>query len=221
MSRTHKDRPLWVRENDKGNPTYHDHLKFGKVVYQREYVLDDDGDYIYEEQIITRLQFRVERAEKEGIDFWDARSAYVSPNNVNRRWRQGFSDTMSMRELEIGNPQYSHLWEEQEVSLGWFTKTVMVEKFTYKDECTAGEKVKGGYHQNHTPELPCTPMLPRGYNIYRERCTKDDRNDYYSGQRMTIRDTLREYRKLWNSGNEIDEEVDLGKQHRHEGSWWR
>jgi len=74
MSRTFKDRPLWVRSNDpkEERKVYHDHLSMGKPIYRSRRKRDADGKKLSEEKEILQYQ-RVVVYTDNGVDFYDYR----------------------------------------------------------------------------------------------------------------------------------------------------
>lgn len=208
-----------MRANDEGNLTDHDHLKCGKEVYKRVYILDENGDYVYERRTIKRIEFNYTRAWYDGVSYQTAIEGYTKPEGVYRsRWAS--VENYTIDDMRTNNPQYGYLWREREVDLGMFAKYKLVVDYVYRDECTEGEKISKRNSDYRRIDLPCTPSLNAEYSRYHERVTKDDRALYNGEQRSSSRDELRSYVKEWNSGEEVEEDIRLTHQHRHNMGWW-
>lgn len=71
MSRTLKDRPHWVAENDKKNArrvAFHAHEKAGEPVYRRERAVDEDGNpalHTYTVSEVAGYRYRVNGSYKQ------------------------------------------------------------------------------------------------------------------------------------------------------------
>jgi hypothetical protein len=193
MSRTKKDQPYWVRENNEGTLTSHDHLKCGKTVYKRKYIRDEDGNLVYERNIYIRSGFN---------------------------WMKSYENNVSYSEYRAHPEKYADYWFEEEVDLGWKVKYEMVEDFTYSTECTAGQKIDKKNHQRLRIDIPCTPMLPPEMRRYHESAYKIDRRHYNGGQRAGARDMLRGFTKEYNASGDFDDSDVNTAQHRHSISWW-
>ena len=217
MSRTDKDRPYWVKENDEGFLTDHNHLLCGKEVYKRAYRRDEDGNFIYERRTHKRIEFNWASAEKRGVTYEQAIAGYTKPL---RRFQ--YASDLSLAEMQANNPTYGYLFREREVDLGMYATYDMVLDFVYPDECTAGQKYEKGSYRFRSIKIPCTPMLGGSYNrySYADGPRKDDRRIYNSGRRAYTRDVLRDYAKKWNSEIEIEETEYITERHRHGISWW-
>lgn len=182
MSRTDKDRPLWVKRNDPTLLRYtdHDHLRIGKTLYKKVYVRDANGNYVTEEVINTRKVFREGAAKKAG--FYDDYN--MISNNMGSH--------IDYKSLEDYEKSYPYLWREEEyVTVEYVTKRVP--RIVYSDHCTEGEPLKSDHDT-----LPCTPELTVE-GLRQGWVDTVSRQMYHGSERRRKRDALKRYTKEANT----------------------
>jgi hypothetical protein len=178
MSRTKKDRPYWVRANDKteAREESHNHLNLGKARYKRIPVLDENDEPIMEERITTYNAFREHKAWREGVTYEEA-----------------------IADMD----KWGWLWKEQEIARYTTVKTVQVVDYVIADHCTINEPcVRSGGHYNF--QVPCSHHLAhqKWYPVH-----KNERKAYNNKQRTYSRNTLKNVIKEINSEGDFFEDL--------------
>jgi hypothetical protein len=176
MSRTDKDRPLWVKRNDPTLLRYtdHNHLILGKVFYKKVYLRDNNGNLLTEEKTATREVFRWGAAYKAG--FYDEHNLIQN-------------DVFVEAEYE---PRFKHLWREEEYTYLDYV-SIRVPRVTYADHCTEGEPLESGKDTK-----PCTPELTIE-GLRQGWVDTDARQMYHGSERRRKRDALKRYTKEANT----------------------
>jgi len=193
MSRTRKDRPYWVRENDS-TLTNHKHLLCGKTVYKRQYLVSEEGEPLYYHNKGTKI----------GFD-----------------WSKGYENGVTELQARIHRELYKEYWVEVEYDWGWFPAFELVVDFVYPDECTAGQKHTKESQRFRNGTLPCTPEMPPEESRHRHGfSTQEDRAILSGSSRRKSRDTLIGYAKEYNANGDVDDSDMDVSQHRHSMSWW-
>jgi len=223
MSRTDKDRPYWVIENES-TLTDHRHERFGKPIYGWLYSRDESGKRIKITEALYRPAYAIlasknyPRTKYTPAMIAEAEKYTTAPPAViaSKNWH------VYMQLRRMYDP-------EKLIFVGY--RSYYKREFTVvgyvKDFCTAGEKVKDGKYW-FRQDLPCTPDLAKTAPN-RKRYTRgmsNARSSYSKtrngGNRVVARDTLKGAAKAYNAGAEVDdfdENVNLTAQHRHSMAW--
>jgi hypothetical protein len=226
MSRTDKDRPYWVIENE-GTLTDHRHERFGQPITAYTYARDENGkrikitepSYMTAQSIMYRKQFPRYKFSLAVIE--EAMRTTVSPYG-----HVYSSTTTSIYMLRAMQRAYD---PDKLILVGYrsyYKREVKVIGYI-KDYCTEGEKTKDGKYW-FRQDLPCTPDLAKtapSRKIYTKGLSK--RRASYSkarngANRVTARDALKGAAKAYNAGVEVDdfdESINLTAQHRHSMAW--
>jgi hypothetical protein len=223
MSRTDKDRPYWVIENE-GTLTDHRHERFGQPITAYTYARDENGKRIKIIEPMFRPAYAIIMSKNyphskyspamiaEAEKYTTAPPAVIASKNWNvyLEMRRAYQPD---KLIYIGDRTY-------------YKREVKVVGYV-KDYCTEGEKVKDGKYWFHQ-DLPCTPDLPKTAPN-RQRYTRGlskARSGYSKARnganRVTARDTLKGAAKAYNAGFEVDdfdERTNLTAQHRHSMTW--
>jgi hypothetical protein len=226
MSRTDKDRPYWVIENE-GTLTDHRHERFGQPITAYTYARDENGKkiliiepvYLTARTIVQRLMWSKHSFSPEVVA--EAQAAMLSP--YNRVYSTSATSIYTIRAMQRAyDPdklifiRYREYYKRESKIVGYV-----------KDYCTEGEKTKDGKYW-FRQDLPCTPDLAKtapSRKIYTKGLSK--RRAGYSkvrngGNRVIARDTLKGVTKSYNAGVEVDdfdESRNLTAQHRHSLAW--
>jgi len=211
MSRTDKDRPYWVRQNDDGTNTDHGHLKLGKTIYRTYYVYDENGKVVFHEE----------------PQFYSASLIVQNVSGLTRYYTiYTFSEEAVNEARELvkkGKP-----YDQVQTGVRLVAQTEKVVAVVLKDYCTEGEKLTGGGY-GHYDDLPCTPAMAPGdwgycYSSFSSSGKK--KRGYYDMRnglsRRTSRDYLRGVVDSFNTYGEAfddDDELPLTAQHRHSMLW--
>lgn len=211
MSRTDKDVPYWVRLNNEGTLTDHDHLRFGKEITQYRYVRDENGKRILNTVATVRTAREIMRTLA-----WNPYAYTQEIRDEAKRyttytlgyWREYNPD----HQIRVGTRSY-------------YEKGVVVTGHV-RDYCTAGVKLEDDTWRWWS-ELPCTPELPAGKR--RQSWTRNmskHKTSFsrmrYSAERANRRDHFISVANHWNNGFEVDdwdENDNLTAQHRHSMAW--
>ena len=206
MSHTDKTDPVWVRKNDHTLTRYvsHDHTDFGRPIYKRRYVLDENGERV---KVINRPgKRRIQVINVEGLEKLEA--AGVLRQHV------------MMEPLRYPEAIY---YVEQEIDRGFHYET---ESYIYgytPDYCTGDEPWT---REDSYWNRPCTPEITgiswrKLYDRY--GATKDDRKEWHGSDRRKSRDELRAYTKRANwydEAEEMDDSQIAHSERRHTIIWW-
>jgi hypothetical protein len=150
VSRTQKDKPFWVRLNQEGKYTEHDHRDIGKSYTRKEYVYDENGEKLYEEvpfgytaeKLLTlvRTHLNEETGQFEYYMGWDPRTMKNIPYGTYRRAKELLSAGRG----------------DEFIQLATARKPVLREVVKHHaDHCTEGEPITGRTWRL----MPCTPSL--------------------------------------------------------------
>ena len=225
MSHTDKDRPYWVKLNDNGDTTDHDHLRLGQKTYRNVPVKDEHGNLIYEVAYVERTakdiltQYDLTQTSSYYSKFhrlyWTIQRYNAEP--IPGSWSKAYKAHSAGNDDEL---IVTHVYQKP------VTKRVLW--LSYKDYCTAGEKDSRltGRGGPQLDVLPCTPKVS-GFN-WRKLQTSDKagtKKSYsrvrYGRERTLARATLQNVIKEHNAGYEVDDFNDLPitNQHRHSMTW--
>lgn len=229
MSRTDKDMPYWVRLNNEGTSTDHNHLRFGMVYYRAVPVLDDEGNPVMDTHEVFLTAAQILGKEDGNYYLFGYSSRYLVGYTHYVPWNDRsstkFYETAKVTKAAL--MAYTRHTPDEQIAVGLYSRprTTPVVKFVVPDHCTAGEKITDT--DKWWGKFPCTPALPEGNNgkAY-TRGMSGPRASYRSerngGSRALKRATLGRVAKSWNSGEEVDDfdEVErLTDQHRHSMAW--
>lgn len=203
MSRTDKDRPWWVVNNDTAHKyTRHDHLHFGEPVYRTRRVLDKNGKPLIEEVPIIKRAFDMVHGP-----FGSYSGTPAAVQKAKRAIGAGRPNEM----IDTGITWKKHVTER--VLIGYIA-----------DHCTVGEKVTEQDRWGWL--LPCTPdhdPTDKWWHHKDGSARHDFSQTYYRGKRRASRDTLRKTANAYNSGTDPEDYEDdinpLTDHHKH-GVWW-
>lgn len=225
MSRTRKDRPHWVVENDKKHPRrveYHDHDSAGEAIYRRKKVVDENGNPVMR---------TVVRSEVIGYRLWDYRAG------VYKRYAT-FGDLLADNRAqadEIG----------QNVRRRTFGLSYYAEYGEVEHEYPTYEGVLVGYRPTEcTINLPAPPRTTdwwgndADYLCYHElkrwknqgcsccgtdRPNKKERDGYHREKRSAENNALHNLKRAANAGYEYEddlyEDVFNQRERFHHGYW--
>jgi hypothetical protein len=211
MSHTDKDRPYWVKLNDDGNSTHHDHLHLGREVYRHRAVRDEHNRLIIDEvdNSVSAYEWRAGcnyrlRRIREDMD-WEV------------RWN---IDEKAKRLILAGNGDYPVIPLTRNV-----VRTEEVLSYTVADHCTEGEKLSGPGDAFWGP-LPCVPEITNisWRALQTSGMSKQKRfygRKYYSARRIEARDALIGAKNRYNSGDDLEDfnDVQLLRQTHHSMAW--
>ena len=208
MSRTDKDRPYWVRLNDEGALTEHNHLVLGRKYYRTRVVRDKSGRPEYEDVPVYReatyVAFHGIYAE---IGFrLEKNAAPVFSGPVRREALRLHSSGRGKDLIEV--------WTERRRKTETY---VFSENY---DFCTEGMKLSdrnwyAGRSDSRQMGLPCTPAFSPGESWWHFGTTVMRENEharYYTKERTEHRGHFAKLTKLWNSGDDLgdwDEDMTL------------
>ena len=212
MSRTLKDRPYWVKVNDKSLPRTprHNHEEAGEPLYRYLPVKDENGNNVME--TYTRRGFLGYRIYKhyEGYKLyptWDELIADVPAEHIyyDRRFY-----------AESGEIEATRIKREK-VLIGY-----------RPTECTIDDYLPrvDKYYDNDTTSL-CYHQVEGwagGYYYCDHFPSKDERREYHSAARSNEKNALRKLAKAANAGydyegDDLYEDVFNARRRRHRG-WW-
>lgn len=214
MSRTLKDRPYWVKVNDKSlsRTPSHDHENAGQPLYRYLPVKDENGNEVMETVTIEH-----------------AFLGYRTYNIFERRykvyptWAEFLAEVPENRIL-FESRYYAH-YGQKEVSRVKRENVLIGYRPT---ECTIDDFVPrtNHYFDNDTISL-CEHRVEGwagGYYYCDHFPTQDERKDYHRAARSNERDALRKLTKAANAGYDYDgedlyEDVFNARTRRHRG-WW-
>lgn len=191
MSRTKKDQPYWVRENNEGTRTDHDHLSLGKTVYGYKRVLDEHGEPVMETKTRKRTTFEMK--------------PYVKGRTEDGWARWGYEYTA----LEVEEEYQTYKTER-------YVRFVYRDYCTAGEKVPKGKHT--WRHSNN--DMPCTPDLPDSKKFYRwnQHAPKSYRKLRMGSKRREARDILTGYTKEYNSEREFDDSGAPVTASRR--SWW-
>lgn len=239
MSRTDKDVPYWVRLNNEGTLTDHDHRHLGREITSYRDVLDKDGNQIVVEGPLYSYADAI-IGEFEGIRWHYGNTLYTEDGRLlyyNYKTKTLFTTSYgNYREPVIRRARLLHSAGrgKEFVQVGTYThilREVVVIGYV-ADRCTAGEKQprpdwrRRGARPLYE-ELPCTPELPADNRRLRwtsgmSKHKTSFSRQRYSAERVNLRDQFVGIAKHWNNGFEVDdwdESNNLAAQHRHSMAW--
>lgn len=212
MSRTLKDRPYWVKVNDKSlsRTPCHDHEHAGEPLYRYLPVKDENGNEIMETFMSHGfLGYRFYK-HYEGYKLyptWDELVADIPANHIffERRYYAQWGDVEKTRV------------KRENVLIGY-----------RPTECTIDDFVPrvNKYYDNDTINL-CDHRLEGwagGYYYCDHFPNKDERRAYHSAARSNERDAMRKLTKAINVGYDYEDEdfcedVFFARTRRHRGYW--
>jgi hypothetical protein len=229
MSRTDKDMPYWVRLNNEGTSTDHDHLRFGEVYYRAVPVLDDEGNPVMDTHEVFLSATQILGKEEGNYYLFGYSSRYSVGYAHYVPWSDRSYTTFyeTAKVVKAALMAYTRHTPDEQIAIGFYSRprTTPVVKYVVKDYCTAGEKITD--ENKWVGEMPCTPRLSvqSGYSYHtwgmsNRKAAKS--REVYGGSRALKRATLGRIAKSWNSGEEVDDfdEVErLTDQHRHSMAW--
>lgn len=222
MSRTRKDRPYWVRLNQDGTQTDHDHRRLGQVHYKRKYLKDAKGEDVYREvDVIGTVDgyLNQTRWSEEGIYYTSWRDETRPATNIPI---MTFKAAKELHSAGRGNERIVMARKSERAY-------VTVYSHTTADHCTAGVKLnKAEWKTWRYGEIPCMPELSRADEVrsWSGRTPgfkKTWSREWYGHERVVTNGLLSRTAKEWNSGNDVDdwdENTYVTGQHRHGASWW-
>lgn len=211
MSRTLKDRPYWVKANDKAlaRDEYHSHEIAGNPIYGSVEVKDENGETVMETYTVYGVT---------GYFIYDL--------------FQGFKTYPDWESLIKENPQHSDSARSRYTLIGDIEKIRPKREQTiigyYPDECTIDKPFKGSKEYifwNTDEEYLCTHALcdwndaKWGSN---ERPSKKQRQDFHRSNRHIEKAYFRKVRNeadYDDVDDDMNEDVLLNRQHHHRG-WW-
>ena len=212
MSRTEKDRPYWVKRNDKSIPRveHHNHHEAGQPIHRYLPVTDENGNPV------------METYETYGLTGY-------SMYNI---WEHRFKEYDTFEELQADNPGEVRCSKEFYQRWGMKEKTRVKRERTvvgYRPaECTIDEWVpRGNYysyaHGNAETHL-CHHELAKwnGGSWYDNRPQTDERKAYHRSARSNENIALRQLAKDANNGYYDEdgyEDVFELRTQNHRG-WW-
>ena len=213
MSRTLKDRPYWVKVNDKNlsRTPCHDHANAGQALYRYLPVKDENGNNVME--TYTAYGFL-------GYQFYNI---FERRHKLYPTWE----------ELLAEAPESHIFWEKR-----YYAQYGDVERTRVKHEqtligyrpteCTIDDFVPRAnkYYDNDTINL-CDHRLEGwagGYYYCDHFPNKDERRTYHQAARSNERDAMRKLTKAANAGYDYEDEdfcedVFSARTRRHRGYW--
>jgi hypothetical protein len=204
MSHTDKDMPYWVRLNNKGALTDHDHLRLGKPITKRVYLRDEEDQPIYKDEPIFRRAISILDNSLYGGYY---RYVYNDRRNEYRDEFGAYKEPIMRRAHALVNAGRGNEY----VEVGIRRADVYEDRIIgyVKDYCTAGEKLPNGrWTAPRYREMPCTPEFPPGQNWWNYGTTTQRANEhdrYYTADRRAERDHLTRLTKRWNSGDDLED----------------
>jgi hypothetical protein len=213
LSRTLKDRPYWVKLNDKSisRTPRHNHENAGQPLYRYLPVKDENGNEVMEtfmsHGFLGYRHYHMFERRYKTYDTWEELLAEVPPNFIlsDKRYYQQWGDVEKTRV------------KHENVLIGY-----------RPTECTIDDFVSrlNYYYDSDTISL-CHHRLEGwagGYYYCDHFPNKDERREYHSAARSNERDALRKLTKAVNAGYDYEgedlcEDVFFARTRRHRGYW--
>ena len=214
MSRTLKDRPYWVKVNDKSlsRTPRHNHEDAGQALYRRLPVKDENGNKVMEAHIIEHafLGYRAYNMYERRYKLFPTWEEFVAENPDNR--------------IYVGRNYYAHYGEKEITRVKH--ETVLI---GYRPTvCTIDDYIPrvNHYFDNDTISL-CEHRIEGwagGYYYCDHFPNSEERKDYHRKARSNERDAMRKLTKAANAGYDYEDEdlyedVFNARKRRHRG-WW-
>lgn len=214
MSRTLKDRPYWVKVNDKSlsRTPCHDHENAGQPIYRYLPVKDENGNTVMETVTIENafLGYRTYNIYERRFKIYPTWAEFVAEVPDNRILFE------SRYYARYGSKEVTRV-KNASVIIG-YRPTV----------CTIDDSVPraNNYYDNDTIIL-CDHRLEGwagGYYYCDHFPNKDERRQYHSAARSNERDAMRKLTKAANAGYDYEDEdfcedVFFARTRRHRGYW--
>lgn len=213
MSRTLKDRPHWVKVNDKSLPRIanHEHKDAGKPVYRWLPVKDENGNKVME--TFMSYGFLGYRA----YNFYERRyKTYATWEELLAERPENYVGLEKRFYAQYGDVEKTRVKHES-VIVGY-----------QPTECTINDYQPrtNHYFDNDTTHLCYYDLryYGGGYRYCDHFPTKDEREEYHRSARSNEKDALRKLTKAANAGyayedEDFHEDVFFTRQRRHRG-WW-
>ena len=211
MSRTLKDRPHWVKQNDTNLPliAHHEHEKAGEPIYRYLPVKDENGKPVMETYTYHgRLYFQIYKAFEgyKRYDTWEELVADSTPNQL------------------LWDRRHYAVWGDKEGTRVKRESTLVGYRPT---ECTIDEyqpRTERYYDSDLTHLCYHTLKYYGGHYRYCDHFpTQDERKDYHRKSRSNENAALHKLKKAANAGydyeDDIYEDVFNQRKSRHRG-WW-
>lgn len=213
MSRTLKDRPYWVKVNDKSlsRTPRHNHEDAGQTLYRNIPVKDEKGNKVMETFMaygfLGYQSYNIWERRYKLYPTWEEFIAATPDNSIffERRYYAQYGDVERTR-----------------------VKYETVEIGHRPTECTIGDYIPrtNGYFDNDAISL-CDHRIEGwagGYYYCDHFPNKDERKDYHRAARSNERDAMRKLTKAANAGYDYEDEdfcedVFNTRKRRHRG-WW-
>jgi hypothetical protein len=213
LSRTLKDRPYWVKVNDKSlsRTPRHNHENAGQPLYRYLPAKDENGNEVMEtfmsHGFLGYRHYNMFERRYKTYATWEELLAEVPPNFIlsDKRCYQQWGDVEKTRV------------KHENVLIGYRPA-----------ECTIDDFVSrvNYYYYSDTVSL-CYHSLEGwagGYYYCDHFPNKDERREYHSAARSNERDALRKLTKAVNAGYDYEDEdfcedVFFARTRRHRGYW--
>lgn len=213
MSRTLKDRPYWVKTNDKNldRVEYHNHEEAGKAIKVMKPVTDENGEFVWE---------TIRREVLLGYRFYRPYEGYIM--FATRHEAQAYIQSSSTAFLDA---RYYAVYGEKDIRR---VKNELVIIGYRPDECTIDKprNCEASWKLRNTTEYLCWKDVETrdgGCPCCHHRPMKSVRKRYHAGARQTETSALRNIVKLANDGFDFDddnyENAVLTRQKQHSRSW--
>jgi hypothetical protein len=228
MSKTDSTRPYWVKLNQDGTLTDHDHTRFGEVVKKRIYRYQENGTPIYEtgKYFMSANNVLAENAwRRVGVPgrIWRSEVEFfydLSENEFSRKFTEPIiRQAHKLVDQGRGGEAIIHVGDYRHRV---YDEVVL---FTVADYCTEGEKIDCREHSWRGP-LPCTPDLPhRRYGTYWENppgLREFERNEKRS-EKSRVNRSLDRAARAYNGGGDVwdyDQDQHMRQSFRRDSAWY-